>query len=176
MQLLISVAGTAEARAALCGGADVIDAKDPRRGALGPVSPQRLRAIRTAIGSAPPLSAALGDAGDETAIAAAARAAARVDVWFVKVGFAGVTTETRAQRLAVAARRGLTAATAHGARLVLVAYADWRRAESLSPSRLIAIAAAAGAAGILLDTAGKDAPLFRIEPPAVVGRWVAAAH
>ena len=97
-------------------------------------------------------------------------------MWFVKVGFAGVTTETRAQRLAVAARRGLTAATAHGARLVLVAYADWRRAESLSPSRLIAIAAAAGAAGILLDTAGKDAPLFRIEPPAVVGRWVAAAH
>src|SRR2546426_7669038 len=99
MQLLISIAGPAEARAALYGGADVIDAKDPRRGALGPVPPQRLRAIRAAIGSARPLSAALGDAGDASAIAAAARAAALVDVWYVKVGFAGVTTETRGQRL-----------------------------------------------------------------------------
>src|SRR5207249_1208836 len=41
MQLLISVAGPAEAHAALRGGADVIDAKDPRHGALGPVSPER---------------------------------------------------------------------------------------------------------------------------------------
>src|SRR5437660_1587880 len=49
MQLLISVAGPAEARAALRGGADVIDAKDPRRGALGPVSLQRLAAIRAAV-------------------------------------------------------------------------------------------------------------------------------
>src|SRR5438876_557342 len=49
MQLLISVAGPAEARAALRGGADVIDAKDPRRGALGPVPPHRLAAVRAAV-------------------------------------------------------------------------------------------------------------------------------
>src|SRR5439155_997913 len=63
MQLLISVAGPAEARAALRGGADVIDAKDPRRGALGPVSPQRLAAIRAAVAGARPLSPAAGAAG-----------------------------------------------------------------------------------------------------------------
>src|SRR2546427_8549907 len=61
MQLLISVAGPAEARAALRGGADVIDAKDPRRGALGPVSVQRLAAIRAAVAGARPLSAAATD-------------------------------------------------------------------------------------------------------------------
>src|SRR6266849_1060268 len=57
MQLLISVAGPAEARAALRGGADVIDAKDPRRGALGPVSLQRLVAIRAAVARARSLGA-----------------------------------------------------------------------------------------------------------------------
>src|SRR6266436_521775 len=57
MQLLISVAGPADARAALLGGADVIDAKDPRHGALGPVTLHRLAAIRAAVGGARPLSA-----------------------------------------------------------------------------------------------------------------------
>ena len=71
MQLLISVAGPAEARAAVRGGADVIDAKDPRRGALGPVSLQRLAAIRATIAGARPLSAAVGDATSEEAVAGA---------------------------------------------------------------------------------------------------------
>src|SRR5881628_2197198 len=149
MQLLISVAGPADARAALLGGADVIDAKDPRHGALGPVTLHRLAAIRAAVGGARPLSAALGDAADEDAIARTVAAAASLGVAFVKVGFAGVTNEARARRLAVAAQR---AATNVGTRLVLVAYADWRRAQSLAPARLLTVAAGAGAAGVLLDT------------------------
>ncbi len=36
MKLLVSVADAVEAHAALLGGADIIDAKDPTRGALGP--------------------------------------------------------------------------------------------------------------------------------------------
>src|SRR6184192_1956574 len=95
MQLLISVAGPAEARAALRGGADVIDAKDPRRGALGPVSPQRLAAIRAAVAGARPLSAAVGDATSEQAVAGAVAAALSVGVAFVKLGLAGVTSEAR---------------------------------------------------------------------------------
>src|SRR6266446_2867566 len=75
MQLLISVAGPADTRAALLGGADVIDAKDPRHGALSPVTLHRLAAIRAAVGEARPLSAALGDAADEHAIARAVAAA-----------------------------------------------------------------------------------------------------
>ena len=105
MHLLISVAGPAEARAALRGGADVIDAKDPRRGALGPVPLHRLAAIRAAVAGARPLSAALGDAASEEALAGAVAAAVAVGVAFVKVGFAGVTSEARARRLAVAAQQ-----------------------------------------------------------------------
>jgi uncharacterized protein (UPF0264 family) len=174
MQLLVSVAGPAEARAALRGGADVIDAKDPRHGALGPVPLHRLAAIRAAVAGARPLSAALGDAASEEALAGAVAAAASLGVAFVKVGFAGVTREARARRLAVAARRAGT--DGGGTRLVLVAYADWRRAESLAPARVVAVAADAGAAGVLLDTANKGAPLFTIESPVSVAAWIAAAH
>jgi uncharacterized protein (UPF0264 family) len=172
MQLLISVDGPAEARAALRGGADVIDAKDPRHGALGPVSPRRLAAIRAAVGSARPLSAALGDAASAEAVAAAVARAASVGVAFVKVGFAGVTSAARARRLALAARRRAEGET----RLVLVAYADWRHAYSLSSACVVGVAADAGAAGVLLDTARKAAPLLAIESSASVGAWVAAAH
>jgi uncharacterized protein (UPF0264 family) len=174
MQLLVSVAGPAEARAALRGGADVIDAKDPRHGTLGPVPLHGLAAIGAAVGGTRPLSAALGDAASEEAVAAAVAAAASVGVAFVKVGFAGVTSAARARRLAVAAQR--KAAGVGGTRLVLVAYADWSHVESLVPAQVVAVAADAGAAGVLLDTARKTAPLFAIESPASVAAWVAAAH
>ena len=174
MQLLISVAGPAEARAALRGGADVIDAKDPWRGALGPVSVQRLAAIRAAVAGARPLSAAVGDATSEDAVAGSVAAALSVGVAFVKLGLAGVASEARADRLAVAARRAVE--TAVVTRLVLVAYADWRSAASLPPARVVAVAADTGAAGVLLDTATKRAPLFAVESPAGVAAWVAAAH
>src|SRR5439155_8527550 len=68
------------------------------------------------------------------------------------------------------------AGTDVGARLVLVAYADWRRAESLAPARVVAVAAVVGAAGVLLDTVNEGVPLFAIEPLASLAAWVAAAH
>src|SRR2546429_3881023 len=131
MQLLISVAGPAEARAALRGGADVIDAKDPRRGALGPVPPHRLAAVRAAVAGARPISAALGDAASEDALARAVALAVSVGVAFVKVGFAGVTSEPRARRLALAAQP--RAGTDVGARLGLPASAACPRAQSPAP-------------------------------------------
>ncbi len=178
MQLLVSVADGREARAALAGGADVIDAKDPGRGALGAVRPAVLVAIRDAVGSARPVSAALGDARDERAVAQAARAAAARGVAFVKLGFAGVASEERARRLAAAARHGAGEGEGGGtgAEVVLVAYADWLRAGSLAPERLVAVAVAARAAGMLLDTALKDASLFGRVALEAVGAWVRVVH
>lgn len=176
MQLLVSVGSAAEARAALSGGADVIDAKDARRGALGAVTPLVLRSICAAVRFRRPVSAALGDALDETAIARETHAAAAAGVAYVKVGFRGVTRPDRALALATAAARGARA-TGGATKLVVVAYADALRAGSLSPSALVEIAARAGAAGVLLDTAFKDAGgLFELLPPETVGVWVSAAR
>jgi dihydroneopterin aldolase len=61
MQLLVSVADAIDAAAAVEGGADIIDAKDPSRGPLGPVSPATLAAIIGTVAGRRPVSAAEGD-------------------------------------------------------------------------------------------------------------------
>ncbi len=65
MRLLVSVKNAEEAMAALAGGADLIDAKDPAAGALGAVSLDVLRDIHSTVAGLRPVSAALGDAIDE---------------------------------------------------------------------------------------------------------------
>ena len=108
MRLLVSVASAVEASAALAGGADVIDAKDPLAGALGAVSADVLREIQAVVSSARPLTAALGDAADEAAIECAARAFAAAGAALVKVGFAGIDSADRVAPLIAAAVRGVS--------------------------------------------------------------------
>ena len=93
MRLLVSVASATEALAALAGGADIIDAKDPLAGALGAVPIAVLTEIRAAVAGERPLTAAIGDAGDEAAIEATACAFAAAGAAVVKVGFAGIATD-----------------------------------------------------------------------------------
>jgi uncharacterized protein (UPF0264 family) len=76
MQLLVSAATAADASAALDGGADVVDAKDPNAGALGATAHDVLLEIVARVGGARLVTAALGDAtGEESAEASAAVAA-----------------------------------------------------------------------------------------------------
>ena len=109
MRLLVSVASAAEASAALAGGADVIDAKNPLSGALGAVSADILREIHATVAGACLVSAAIGDALDETEVERAAGTFAAAGAALVKVGFAGITSASRVERLIVAAVRGVSA-------------------------------------------------------------------
>ena len=171
MQLLVSAANAADARAALDGGADIIDAKEPAAGALGAVSPATLRAIHQAIAGRRPLSAALGEAADEREVERDARAAATLGAAYVKFGFAGVRDVERATALLAAAARG--AATGGETRVIAVAYADAGRVGALAPSAVVESAAAAGVHGVLLDTARKDGPaLLALDGRDAVARWV----
>ena len=95
MRLLVSVGDVEEAAAALAGGADIIDAKDPLVGALGAVRPRVLRGIRTAVGDARPVTAAIGDASDECAVEAVAHEFASAGATLLKVGFAGIGSGLR---------------------------------------------------------------------------------
>jgi uncharacterized protein (UPF0264 family) len=170
MQLLVSVTDPWEARAALAGGADLIDAKDPGRGALGAVAPRRLRAICDAVGAHRPVSAALGDVTQAARTARAVWAAVEAGVTYVKVGFRGIGSPARVRDLAAAAR------AAAGVRLMLVGYADWERAAGPPPAVVLDVAAAVGAAGVLVDTAFKGTGLFDLLSRDTVGAWVAAAR
>jgi uncharacterized protein (UPF0264 family) len=178
MQLLVSVADAAEARHAVNGGADLIDAKDPFTGALGPVGLDTLRQIYTAVAGCRTVTAALGDASDEERIERAAFEYGSVGVGFVKVGFAGTNDLSRVERLLTAAIRGVQAAgLPQCCGVVAVAYADTGGSSSVDRNALVDVAARAGASGVLLDTAIKSGPGLRhLIAPGILERWVAAAH
>jgi uncharacterized protein (UPF0264 family) len=175
VKLLISVSNAAEASDALAGGADIIDAKDPRRGALGAVTLDVLRDIVDVVGTSQPVSAALGDAHDETAIGQQARAYAAAGARYLKVGFAGVTSRDRVMSLLTAAVSAAETAAECG--VIAVAYADEGSMTGLAAACLVDVAAKAGAEGVLLDTLHKHRPGLRgLMTPAALGAWVAGVH
>jgi (5-formylfuran-3-yl)methyl phosphate synthase len=177
MRLLVSVSNAAEASAALAGGADVIDAKDPLAGALGAVSPGVLREIYAAVAGTRPVTAALGDAARESVVEADACTFAVAGARLVKIGFAGIDSGARVAALIAAGVRGAAMGSDGGASVVAVAYADADRVGSIRPESFISVAARAGARGVLLDTADKSGPGLRsLMTPERLTEWVAEAH
>jgi uncharacterized protein (UPF0264 family) len=172
----VSVRNTVEAQAALLGGADVIDAKDPASGALGAVTTDDLRAIRWTVGGWRPVSAALGDATSEREVEEAAHDAAACAPAFVKVGFAGVGEATHVRALLGGAVRGVRRAPGR-TKVIAVGYADAERVGSIAPLDLIPIARETGAAGVLIDTARKEmGALLSWITPDGLGAWIETAH
>jgi (5-formylfuran-3-yl)methyl phosphate synthase len=177
MRLLVSVSTAAEASAAVAGGANIIDAKNPHAGALGAVSLEVLREIYSAVGGTRPVTAALGDAIDDRDLERDACAFAAAGARYVKVGFAGITSPARVAALIAAAARGALLGSDGAASLVAVAYADADRVDAVPADAFVTLAARAGARGLLLDTADKSGPGLRgLMPPEVLARWVAEAH
>lgn len=147
-QLLVSVADPGEAEIAVAGGADLIDAKDPAHGALGALPVETIRAILGAVAGRRTVTAVTGNATDPAAVLDAAETIAATGVGMVKIGlFPGCD---RARLLADLGRR-----LARRTRLVGVVFADRE-----PDTTLVGAAAAAGFAGIMIDTAGKDGGLF----------------
>jgi uncharacterized protein (UPF0264 family) len=152
----VSVVSPDEVDAALAGGADVVDVKNPAEGSLGAPSTALLRAVRARV--VPPIlvSAALGDAPHlpgTMALAAAGAAACGAD--YVKVGLLGSARPEQALELLLAVRRAVDEISPR-TRLVAVAYADAARVGALLPDELPSIAEKAGVYGVMLDTAMKD--------------------
>jgi uncharacterized protein (UPF0264 family) len=177
MRLLVSVCNQHEAEAALAGGADIIDAKDPRMGPLGPVSIPVLREICTVVGHSRPVTAALGDARDEVGIESMARAFAEAGASMVKVGFAGITDPQRVAALLSAAISGAAAGSDGVCGVVAVAYADASIVASLDRDGVLEAAMRSSAEGVLLDTADKrSAGLRDLVSPRDLAAWAAHAH
>ncbi len=155
MKLLISIADTKEIPAALQGGADIIDVKNPAEGALGANFPH---VIRQAVAATPPpipVSAAIGDVPNLPGmVSLAALGAATCGVHYVKAGLYGVRTANDAVKLLRAVCQAVRAHDA-GIRIIATAYADARHFNALPPLELPQVAADAGVDGCLLDTAGK---------------------
>jgi uncharacterized protein (UPF0264 family) len=158
MQLLVSLRAGNEVAAALAGGADIVDAKEPARGSLGPVDPEVLQEFAARTPPSVPLSLALGDftAPDTVRRAVAgAKVRQRSAPTYLKLGFAGEDSEAVVTSL-VAAALAAAAATPLRPVVVPVAYADHERAGSPAPETLLRAAIAAGARAVLIDTCLKD--------------------
>lgn len=142
--MLASVTTAEEAELALAAGADLLDLKDPGRGALGALPLATVRELVECFGDRATLSATAGDLEPQPApVSRAARALLASGVDYVKVGlFPGPQ-----QRDCLEA---LTPLAAGGGRLVIVLFAD--RAPDFG---LLPAIRAAACAGVMLDTADK---------------------
>lgn len=151
-QLLVSVRSLAEAQAAIAGGADIIDVKEPSAGPLGMAAPAVIEAIAAhCVAAGVPCSAALGELTDRCVDAASWRLSAKLN--WAKVGLAGCRgrsgwmNDLRSVcecRLAPVTQR------------IAVAYVDVDRACAPSISEVADFALAQDCAGLLLDTWDKS--------------------
>lgn len=154
MRLMISVLSAEEAMEAIAGGAQILDVKNPSEGSLGAQSPSVIRDIKRIAAGRLQVSAAIGDMPNLPGTAAlAALGAACCGADYIKVGLMGPRDEPEAVTLLRAVR---SAVQEFSTPVVAALYADHERADTLPPQCLPDIAAQAGVAGCLLDTAVKD--------------------
>jgi uncharacterized protein (UPF0264 family) len=179
LQLLVSVRSADEVAAAIAGGAEIIDAKEPSRGSLGPVDLQTLSGILECIPETVPVSVALGDfcrIQDLEIALHGLEVPVRPSPMYLKLGFAGLKS---VEQVALLLATAVSAAREKPVpwRIVPVAYADSERARSVPPMLIPQLAAAAGASGVLVDTWGKDGRgLLSWLSPDMLARWVAGAR
>lgn len=173
MQLLISVTSANEAQAALQGGADIIDIKNPAEGALGAAAVTALRDVCALLPPEVITSAALGESNSEPGVLAlAAYGAATFGVCYVKLGLHTADPSTAIDLL----RR--VQASLHLANpkcaLIAVGYADAAETGTFPWRSLPEVAHAARIAGCLIDTAQKDGRrLFDHCSEAALAGWIA---
>jgi len=156
-RLLVSVRDADEAVLACEAGADLVDAKDPERGALGALPPGHVKAICERIAGRCATSAVAGEPEGDEALVARVAAMAGTGVEWVKVAL-------RRDHDALS-----RAASAAPGRLIAVFFAeDGLRDDALPGLR------AAGFVGAMIDTRGKDGRRLtdHLAPPAL-SRFVA---
>ncbi|MBI5760626.1 MAG: (5-formylfuran-3-yl)methyl phosphate synthase [Planctomycetales bacterium] len=161
-QLLVSVRDADEAVAALTGGADIIDVKEPRRGSLGMADVSQIEAVLRVVRESNPMatvSTALGETIEWLSHDELPRLPHGLS--YIKLGTAGLARDsdwpTTWRRvcddfLKSSNQPRPPSTIHHPPRLLPVAYADWHLAESPSPNDVAQLAITAGCPGLLIDT------------------------
>lgn len=173
MKLLISPSNLQEARAAIEGGADIIDVKNPKEGSLGANFPWVIKEIKSILPRGIELSATLGDLNFKPGTASlAAYGAASLGVDYIKAGFL-IAEKKEAQELA---SKISNAVQNFDVRVVFAGYADYREIGSISPFLLPEVASEAGAHAVMIDTARKNRGLLTYFKVAELEKFIHLAH
>lgn len=157
-RLLVSVRSVTEAEAALAGGCDVLDIKEPARGPLGMADVATIAdilSLRNQTSPNVPVSVALGDATEWQPERPSPRLPPGIA--YLKLGTAGLasTPDWRGWLEKTRERFGATGASG-GADWIAVACADADEAGGPPPEEVLDVAALAGWAGLLIDTCSKE--------------------
>jgi uncharacterized protein (UPF0264 family) len=156
MRLLVSVRDAGEALAAIAGGADIIDAKEPTLGPLAPVSPGALQSICAAVPPAIPLSVALGDArrSELSEMATAVAPLQRRKALYFKAAL--LTASPWDAAAAIARTAGLLETRPDRPALIVARYVEGAPGDADNLASWVEVCAVSGARGLLLDTSRKD--------------------
>jgi len=177
LKLLISPTNETEAVEALAGGADIIDVKNPKEGALGANFPWIIKRIREITPENVEVSCTLGEVPNlPGAVSLAALGAATTGVNYIKAGLYGLKTPEEAiylmQNVVKAAKE-----CNPSIKVVATGYADADRIGAVSPLLVPEIAHKAQADIAMLDTAIKDGKsLFAFLTMEQLRSFVDAAH
>ncbi|MCJ2034986.1 (5-formylfuran-3-yl)methyl phosphate synthase [Methylobacterium sp. J-068] len=144
-RLLVSVRDADEADLSTRAGADLVDAKDPARGALGGLPSDAVRAIVERVERRAPTSAVAGEAEAASGLLPGIAAMAGTGVDYVKVAVRDVWSRENLAALAAAAP----------GRLIAVLFAETMPVTQ-GAADLVSRLARAGFLGAMIDTAGKD--------------------
>jgi uncharacterized protein (UPF0264 family) len=164
-RLLVSVRNAAEAEAALAGGCDVLDVKEPARGPLGMADFATIAEVVARVQdlkSSVPISAALGEVVEWEEKRPMLRLP--VPVTYQKLGTAGLGTDANwalrfaklKQQCATDGRTTPRGREPEPEKWIAVGYADWEEARAPCPEDVIAGARECGCAGVLIDTFSKE--------------------
>jgi (5-formylfuran-3-yl)methyl phosphate synthase len=158
--LLVSVRNLAEARAAIDGGCDRLDVKEPLRGPLGMADLDVIAEIAALSArsngrrGAPPCSVALGEIDELQKVDDTI--ALPWGVTDIKLGPARLGTLKCWKQGWRDALGRIKSEDRGSIRHVAVAYADWQAAEAPRPDEILSAAVEFGADGFLIDTYRKD--------------------
>jgi uncharacterized protein (UPF0264 family) len=174
--LLVSVRSQDEARAAVAGGAAIIDVKEPSRGSLGMAPSSTWRRVREVVQPSTMVSVALGELADwVTTEPVVIPDQDWNGIDFRKVGLADAGPAWRDRWCQLRSRMPGHSSTRpeDRPRWVAVAYLDWEAARAPDPTSIIDASATLGACpGILFDTWDKSR---RVAFGAEVRRWIGLA-
>ncbi|MCW4015133.1 MAG: (5-formylfuran-3-yl)methyl phosphate synthase [Candidatus Bathyarchaeota archaeon] len=178
MKLLVSVVDKTEAVDSIKGGADIIDVKNPKEGALGANFPHVIRQVKDVIPKTLELSATIGDMPNLPGTASLAALGAAVSgVDYVKVGLFGVKNSQEATTLMTEVVKAVKEYN-RGLKTIACGYADFKSVGCISPLELPIVAYAAKADGILVDMKTKNGKdnLFSFLTDEQLKEFVTQAH
>lgn len=156
LKLLVSPVDEQEALETILGGADIVDVKNPKEGALGANFPWIIKRIRAITPKNIEVSCTIGDLPNlPGSVSLAALGAATTGVNYVKASLYGIRTKEDAINLMQNVVKSVKDYN-NSIKVVVAGYADANRIGSINPLLVPEIAYKSGCDVAMIDTAVKD--------------------